>query len=46
MRPSKILFALAAAALALAGCKKPPPKTTEAEQARAVRVVRLSMQPI
>ena len=46
MRPSKILFALAAATLALAGCKKPPPKTTEAEQARAVRVVRLAMQPI
>jgi HlyD family secretion protein len=28
-------------ALALAGCKSPPPKQTEADQARAVRVVRV-----
>jgi HlyD family secretion protein len=46
MRPSPILLVLAAAALALAGCRKPSPKTTEAEQARAVRVVHLSLQPI
>ena len=46
MRPSPILLALAAVTLALAGCKKPPPKTTEAQQARAVRVVQVSMQPI
>jgi HlyD family secretion protein len=45
MRPTLIFLALAAA-LALAGCRKPPPKTTEAQQARAVRVVRVAMQPI
>jgi len=45
MRPSLILLAVAAT-LTLAGCKKPPPKTSEAEQARAVRVVRVAMQPI
>jgi HlyD family secretion protein len=46
MRPSPILLALAAVAVAVSGCKKPPPKTTEAEQARSVRVVQLTMQPI
>ena len=46
MRPSPILIALTAATLALCGCKKPPPKTNEAAQAHAVRVVRVAMQPI
>ena len=41
-RPTSILLlAPLVAALSLAGCKKPPPKTTEAEQARAVRIVTL-----
>src|SRR5580698_2188528 len=35
-----------AAALALAGCQKPAPKSTEAQDARAVRVVTLSNVPI
>src|SRR5437899_12388478 len=34
------------AALALTGCQKPAPKTTEAQNARAVRVVRLEPQEI
>ncbi len=34
------------AALALAGCSKPKPKTTEAQNARAVRVVRVEPQAI
>ena len=34
------------AALTLAGCHKPAPKSTEAQNARAVRVVTLSPQPI
>jgi HlyD family secretion protein len=34
------------AALSLAGCSKPKPKVTEAENARAVRVVRLEPQAI
>ena len=34
------------AALSLAGCSKPKPKVTEAENARAVRVVRLESAPI
>ena len=34
------------AALALAGCKKPPEKQTEADQARAVRVVAVEQRPI
>jgi HlyD family secretion protein len=34
------------AALALAGCSKPKPKTTEAELARGVRVVQLQPRPI
>ena len=33
-------------ALALAACSKPPPKQTEADQARAVRVVRVELRPI
>ncbi len=45
MRPSLTFLALAAA-LSLAGCQNPKPKTTEAQQARAVRVVQVSMQPI
>ena len=35
-----------AAALALAGCKKPAEKQTEADQARAVRVVSVEQRPI
>ncbi|MFL5298111.1 MAG: efflux RND transporter periplasmic adaptor subunit [Phenylobacterium sp.] len=35
-----------AAALALGGCKPPPPKATEAQQARAVTVARVEMRPI
>lgn len=34
------------AALTLAGCSKPKPKITEAQNARAVRVVRLEAHPI
>jgi len=34
------------AVLALAGCRKPPEKQTEAEQARAVRVIRVEQRPI
>ena len=33
-------------ALALAGCHKPAPKQTEAEQARAVRVIRVESRPV
>jgi HlyD family secretion protein len=45
---SRTLFlALAAATLALAGCKKPPPpKQSEAQQARAVSVVRIEPRAI
>src|SRR5882757_1107447 len=49
MRKSKASLALVLplmAALALAGCSKPKPKTTEAQNARAVRVVRLEPQAI
>jgi HlyD family secretion protein len=35
-----------AVALALAGCRKPPEKLTEADQARSVRVVRIAPQAI
>ncbi|HEX7943690.1 MAG TPA: biotin/lipoyl-binding protein, partial [Phenylobacterium sp.] len=35
-----------AAALSLAACKKPPEKQSEAEQARAVRVIRVEQRPI
>jgi HlyD family secretion protein len=45
MKRSLIVLPLMAA-LALAGCAKPKPKVTEAENARAVRVVRLSTQSI
>jgi HlyD family secretion protein len=45
MRRSFILLPLLAA-LVLSGCSKPKPKVTEAENARAVRVVRLQSQPI
>ncbi len=45
MRQFLILLPLAAA-LALTGCKKPPAKTTEAQQARAVSVVRVEVRPI
>lgn len=50
MRRSKASLALILlpllAALALGGCSKPRPKVTEAENARAVRVVRLQSQAI
>jgi HlyD family secretion protein len=45
MKRYLILLPLAAA-LALAGCKKPPAKTTDAEQARSVSVVRVETRPI
>jgi HlyD family secretion protein len=41
-----LLVASLAAVLALAGCRKPPAKTTEAEQARAVRIVTLEPRSI
>ncbi|MBS0333740.1 MAG: efflux RND transporter periplasmic adaptor subunit [Proteobacteria bacterium] len=41
-----ISFIPLAAALALAGCHKPAAKTTEAQNARAARVVTLSAHPI
>ena len=44
MRPCLVLLPLAAA-LALSACKKPPPKTSEAEQARAGSVTRVAMRP-
>lgn len=44
---SRILYvALAVTALALSGCKKPPVKQTEAQQARAVSVVRVEPRTI
>lgn len=49
MTRPKIALALTlvlAATLPLAACKKPPVKTTESERARAVRVVRVSADPI
>ena len=45
MRNALLLLPLLAA-LALAGCHKAPVKTTEAEQARAVRIVTLEPRPI
>ncbi len=45
MRRSLTLIALAAA-LTLAGCHKPPPKVTDAERARAVRVIQVAPQAI
>jgi HlyD family secretion protein len=47
MRKASLLILLPLlATLALAGCSKPKPKTTEAQQARAVRVITLQAQPI
>jgi HlyD family secretion protein len=46
MRRSSLILLPLLAALALTGCKKPPPKTTEAEQARAVRIVTIEPRPI
>ena len=45
MRPSHTLLALAAL-LVLAGCHKPPVKTTDAERARTVRVIQIAPRPI
>lgn len=45
MRPSHPLTAFAVL-LALAGCHKPPIKVTDAERARAVRVIRIEPRPI
>lgn len=45
MKLAKILLPMAAV-LALAGCKKPPEKVTEADQARAVRVARVEARSI
>jgi len=45
MKLAKVLV-LVFGALALAACHKPPPKQTEADQARAVRVVRVEQRPI
>jgi HlyD family secretion protein len=45
MKLAKVLLPLAAV-LALAACKKPPEKQTEADQARAVRVVRVEPRAI
>lgn len=42
----RILIVPILAALALAGCKKPPVKQTEAQQARAVTVVRVESRSI
>jgi multidrug efflux pump subunit AcrA (membrane-fusion protein) len=47
MRKAPLLLLLPLlASLALAGCSKPKAKTTEAQQARAVRVVTLEPEPI
>jgi len=47
MKPALILLPLMAAlSLGLAGCQKPKAKTTEAQLARAVRVVQIQPQPI
>ena len=47
MKSTLILLPLMAAlTLGLAGCHKPKPKTTEAQLARAVRVVQVAPQPI
>jgi HlyD family secretion protein len=45
MKLAKALLPLAVV-LALAGCRKPPEKQTEADQARAVRVVRIEPRAI
>jgi HlyD family secretion protein len=44
--PASLLAVLLGATLALGACKKPPPKQSEAEQVRAVRVVRVEPRPI
>lgn len=41
-----IALSLVLAALSLASCKKPPEKESDAERARAVRVVRVDARPI
>lgn len=47
MRRRLLLLSLAAAALALSGCKRPPPAhAAEAEQARAVSVARVELRAI
>lgn len=46
MRKALLPILLAAAALAVTGCHKPPVKQTEAQQARAVRVVRIEPRAI
>jgi HlyD family secretion protein len=46
MRRSSLILLPLLAALALAGCNKPRPKVSEAENARAVRVVQLQSQSI
>ncbi len=43
---TRIAAAAALALLALAGCKQPPEKRTEAERARAVTVARVEQRPI
>lgn len=45
MRNPKLLLPMCAL-IALSACKKPEPVVTEAQRARAVRVVRLAQQPI
>jgi len=45
-KPSLALLILSLACLSLAGCAKPKPKVTEAENARAVRVVHLQPMAI
>ena len=45
-RAPRYLVLAACAALALAGCRKPPEKETEAERARAVRVITIQQRPI
>ena len=46
MRKALLPILLVAAALAVTGCRKPPVKQTEAQQARAVRVIRIEPRPI
>jgi HlyD family secretion protein len=43
---SRLLILMLPAALAVAGCKKPPRAETEADRARAVSVVRIAPRPI
>lgn len=46
MRKALLPILLLAATLAVTGCRKPPAKQTEAQQARAVRVVRIEPRAI